>query len=107
MAFDPAPSSWIYDWSEDGTDVTFPIASVSGLDSSVSDGITGDWRTCLLCLIQHSYVYYSGLGSDKPTKLEITRSMFFDQEGAAKVSYTIIGDIVPTLLGVTMELESE
>jgi hypothetical protein len=45
MAFDPAPSSLFPSWSEDGTTISVPIASIANLTAAEADGTTGDWRT--------------------------------------------------------------
>jgi len=47
MAQDLKPSTWIPSWSEDGTDVTFPIASIPELTAAEADGATGDMRKCI------------------------------------------------------------
>ena len=51
-AFDAAPNTWIASWSEDGTTVSFPIASLEGLTAAEADGATGDIRDIMLSLLK-------------------------------------------------------
>lgn len=80
MAWDPAPSSWISTWSEDATDVTFTMATLTEeLTAAEADATTGDWRDCLFSILKHSYDYYNGLATaDKPTKLTMSQSASVD-----------------------------
>lgn len=90
MAFDPAPSSWIPSWSEDGTDVTFPIASLPQLTAAEADGTTGDWRDCLMRLIDHTYDYYNGLAeADKPGKVFMTRNINGNTDGTITYRFNL------------------
>lgn len=89
MAFDPAPSSLFSSWSEDGTDITVPIASITGLTANEADGTTGDWRSILGRILDHSYNYREGLASaDKPTKLTISRTLF-EANGSVVYRYIV------------------
>ena len=82
MAFDPAPSSWIASWSEDGTSVTFDIGDVDNFNASLADATTGDWRSCISALLAHTVAYYNSLATaDKPAKTMLTSSYFVDSDG--------------------------
>ena len=97
MAFDAKPSSFIASWSEDGTDVTFPIASLSELTAAEADAATGDWRKVLFAVLEHAYTYYTALPSgDQPTKVVITRSTTVDASDVMTRTYTfrITSDIL-------------
>ena len=75
MAFDPAPSSLFASWSEDGTDITVPIASITDLTAAEADGTTGDWRDVIGRILDHLWAYREGLATaDQPGKLTITRN---------------------------------
>lgn len=88
MAFNPAPNAWIASWSEDGTTVSFPIASLPQLTAAEADGATGDLRDCLMRLIDHTYDYVDGLAAaDKPTKLSISRSINGNPDGTVTYRY--------------------
>ena len=75
MAFDKAPSSLFTGLSEDGTDLTIPIASITDLTDTEADGTTGDWRALMLRIVDHVYAYYGALATaDKPAKFTIART---------------------------------
>jgi hypothetical protein len=89
MAFDPAPSSLFASWSEDGTDITVPIASITDLTAAEADGTTGDWRDVMLRILDHVYNYNEGLATaDSPTKFTVT-SRRYEQSGSIVQSYTM------------------
>lgn len=51
MAFNPLPTNLIPSWSENGTNVTFPIASVPELTAAEADAVTGiPVKSFTLCL---------------------------------------------------------
>jgi len=75
MAIDVKPSTWIASWSENGTDVTFPIASVPLLSAEEADATTGDMRKVIFALASKFYSTYIGTASaDRPSKMSITKS---------------------------------
>lgn len=74
MAFDPTPTDMIAGWSEDGTDVTFPIASLPELTAAEADAATGDSRKIIYAFLEQFYTWYNALPTaDRPTRLTITR----------------------------------
>lgn len=91
MAFNPAPSAWIASWSEDATNVTFPLASLSAeLTAAEADGTTGDWRDCLWSLMEHSWQYYFSLATaDKPTKLVMSKTATLQSDGTLLNTFTV------------------
>lgn len=89
MAFNKAPTEWIASWSEDGTDVTFPIASVADLTAAEADGTTGDMRAIMLRLTESFYQHISGLAAaDQPGELTITRNRY-ERDGSIAYSYNL------------------
>ena len=77
MAFDPAPSSLFPSWSENGTTISVPIASIANLTAAEADGTTGDWRAVIGRLVDDVYNYDNALATaDSPTKFTITRQRF-------------------------------
>jgi hypothetical protein len=75
MPFIDTPTLVIAGWSEDGTNVTFPIASLPELTASEADGTTGDSRKILYAILAQYEAWYRGLAAeDKPGKLNISRS---------------------------------
>lgn len=47
-------------WASDGSTVSFPIASVSGLTAALADPITGDAREVVWRLASHFFGWYNG-----------------------------------------------
>ena len=75
MAFDPTPTTWIADWSEDGTDITVPIASFSELTAAEADAVTGDIRKIVWAIMEHLYNAYNNTASaNRPTKWTMSKS---------------------------------
>lgn len=75
MAFDPTPTDVIASWSEDGANVTFPIASLPELTAAEADAVTGDSRKILYALLAQFEAWYSALDTaDKPAKMVISKS---------------------------------
>ena len=93
MAFDATPTSWVASWSEDGTNCTFPLASLdegAALTAAEADAVSGDWRYIVHSLIDHTYGYYNGLATaDKPTKLTISKSGSLQSSGEMLYTYTV------------------
>jgi hypothetical protein len=90
MAFDPAPSSLFPSWSEDGTTISVPIASIANLTAAEADGTTGDWRAVIGRILDDVFNYYDGLAAtDQPAKLTFQRTRY--ESGASMVyKYTIL-----------------
>lgn len=86
MAYDGAPSSWITSWSEDGTDINVPIASIGDLTAAEADGTTGDIRKVLYEILEHIKTTNDALDSaDQPTKMTISKSSSFSGDNAKHV----------------------
>ena len=80
MAFDPLPPSWIASWSEDGTTVSFPIASVPELTAAEADATAGDIRKTLFAICdQLADVWYTQATADRPAYMTIYRSTSSDE----------------------------
>jgi hypothetical protein len=76
MAFDPTPTELIAGWSEDGTDVTFPIASIPELTAAEADAVTGDSRKIIYALLEQIAAWFEALPlADQPTQLTISRGV--------------------------------
>lgn len=72
MAFDPKPSTWIPSWSEDGTDVTFPLASLPELTAAEADATTGDIRKVYYALLAKMQAVWDALATaDRPAKMTL------------------------------------
>jgi hypothetical protein len=89
MAYAETPADWVASWSEDGTDVTFPIASVPELSAEDADAVSGDPRNIWFALCDHTYDWYSGLAdADKPSKMSMTRTSSMQTDGSLRYTYT-------------------
>lgn len=79
MAFDKTPSAWITSWSEDGTDITVPIASFPQLTAAEADGTSGDIRKIIFAILEVLYAKHVSLATaDRPSKLTITKTASVD-----------------------------
>jgi hypothetical protein len=95
MAFDPAPTEVIASWSEDGTNVTFPIASVPELTAAEADASTGDSRKVLYALMEAFYAWYNGLApADRPAQLQLFRSSTAPNETTGLITRTFTARFV-------------
>jgi len=105
MGFDKAPSSWIPSWAEDGTNVTFPIASVPELTADEADGATGDIRRVLFALLEKLWAVWAATETaDQPTKMTLYRSTTTnDLTGAMQRVFTARFDVEVTAQDVEDE----
>lgn len=79
MAFNKVPTTWIPDWSEDGTDISVPIASFPELTAAEADAATGDIRKICFALCKKlSDAWYALAAADRPAKMSINRSISVD-----------------------------
>ena len=46
-----SPSEFIANYSSDGTNITIPIASLTGLTAELAHGLTGDIRAVLMAIL--------------------------------------------------------
>ncbi len=75
MAFSAVPTTWIASWSEDGTNITVPIASFPELTAAEADGTTGDIRKIVFAIIEKLYQAYNATATaDRPTKWTMSKS---------------------------------
>jgi len=72
MAFDLSPNQWIANFSEDGTDITIPLASLTGLTAAEADGEDGDIRKVLFAILNDVYtVWAATAAADLPEGMKI------------------------------------
>jgi hypothetical protein len=97
MAFDPKPSSWIASWSEDATNITIPIASLTGLTADHADGTTGDVRECVLSILETLYAAYAATAAaDRPGKMTITKGASYPSAGVFRQVFSFSIDTALT-----------
>lgn len=90
MAFDKKPSTWIANWSEDGTNITIPIATFSELTAAEADATTGDIRHVLFAILEELWDTWDGTAAaDRPGKLTLTKTASVDvSSGVTRNVYT-------------------
>lgn len=91
MAFNPAPSNWFDSWSEDGTNITVPIATFPRLTAAEADGTTGDIRKVLFAILDKLYSEWTErLAADRPTRMTVARTKSYnDASGTVTEVHTI------------------
>jgi hypothetical protein len=93
MAKDITPATWFASWSEDGTDITVPIASLGSLTAADADGSTGDVREVLWNILLEAYNHQEGISpsTDQPDQMVIARtdSMSQDDSGLVQTKFTL------------------
>lgn len=96
MAFNKAPTELFAGYSSDGTNITIPIASISGLTAAEADTTTGDWRSIFLSLCATAFTHYDGLADeDRPTALIASPPTQYpvtsgDLEGTFRQTYSFV-----------------
>ena len=103
MAFDKTITDYIAGWSEDGTDVTFPIASLPQLTAADADATTGDIRKVLFALLDQIYTVWTALPTaERSTKMLVSRSQSMSG-GKIGTSYRFDFQLDPLAVEVTDE----
>lgn len=75
MAFDKKPTTWLPNWSEDGTNITVPIATFPELTAGEADATGGDIRKVLFALMEKLHQVWAATPSaDRPTRMVITKT---------------------------------
>lgn len=72
--FDPKPSTWLESWSEDGTNITVPIATFPELTAAEADATTGDIRKVLFALCAKLHAQWLATATaDRPVRMTISK----------------------------------
>lgn len=64
------PGTLFSSWSEDGTNITVPIASWPGLTADIADATTGDARKVIVSFAQQAFAWYNIL-EEKPEAVSV------------------------------------
>jgi len=90
MAFDPQPDTWLANWSEDGVDITLPLATIPELTAAEADGVSGDIRKIIWAICHELYSVWSGkAAADRPAKMLMFKSSLVDDtDGSVQETYT-------------------
>lgn len=79
MAWNPAPTTIFAGWTEDGTNITLPIANVPELTAAEADAATGDSRKILFALCAKVSAWWYALAvADRPAKMTVAKSISVD-----------------------------
>jgi hypothetical protein len=104
MAFDPKPTTFFAGWSEDGTNVTLPLAAVPELTAAEADATGGDIRKVLYAILEQAALAYAALATDaRPAKMVITRGTNLLTSGNLARSYTFAFELAPASVDVADE----
>lgn len=105
MAFSALPTNVIASWSEDGTNVTFPIASIPELTAAEADAATGDSRKIIYAMLERLYQWWLALApADRPSRVTVSRSSSVDDAtGNITRYYSIAVVVVPSGVEVIAE----
>jgi len=70
MAVNLAPSEWLPNATEDGTDWTIPLSDIAELTAAEADATAGDWRKIWFALWESMFAHWNGLDTaDRPGKI--------------------------------------
>ena len=87
---DMTPDAWIASMSEDGTNITIPIASITALTAAEADATTGDIREFLYKLLVTLVGLQDGLPTeDKPDYMIIDDVSSFTSTGKMQTRFSI------------------
>ena len=90
MAFDPAPSTWLAGWSEDGTDLTIPLATFPEITAAEADGTTGDIRKSLFAIMDAIYESWAATATaDQPSNMTVRKTSSFTTGATLRRTYSI------------------
>ena len=91
MAFDKKPSTWLPNWSEDGTNITVPLATFPEMTAGEADASAGDIRKVLFAVSEKLYDAWNNTASaDRPTQINIAKASSLNvSTGVVTNTYTL------------------
>lgn len=79
MAFNPLPQSWLENLTDDGTDISVPLATFPELTAAEADSVTGDIRKVVYAICEKLWSRWNALAlADRPTKMTLAKSSSVD-----------------------------
>jgi len=92
MAFDKKPATWIPSWSENGTNITVPLATFPEMTAAEADADTGDIREVLLAIMEQLWAkWYATAEASRPGNMTMHRSSNPDDEtGVITKQFTLV-----------------
>jgi len=104
MAFDDTPTELFSGMSEDGTDLTIPLASLPELTEAEADAVTGDSRKIAYALAMRLFNWYDGLDeADKPGKLSFFKNGPNTTGSTTKTTFTFEFEVDASAIDVADE----
>lgn len=90
MAFTATPTGWLgAGYSEDGTDMTIPLASLPELTAGEADASTGDIRKILFAFCAAMEAKFASLPqADRPAKMTVVKTQGSLQGATVQVGFT-------------------
>lgn len=105
MPFNPAPNTWLANWSEDGTNIAVPLATFPELTAAEADGATGDIRKVLYALCEKLADEWAAKpAADRPARMQINRSSSLNST-TGQITYTYTLSFVTTPAGIEVAPE--
>lgn len=99
MSFQKEPTQMFAGMSEDGTDITLPLAAVPQITATEADAVGGDLRKVAYGLCHQMHAHIDGLDeADKPSKFRVN-----EIRSAAQVKYEFTFDLTPSQYEVADE----
>ena len=90
-------TTWIANYTSDGTDMTLPIAAFAEIDSADAHTSTGDIRHFIFGLCeQFADQWYSHDSGTNPTKMTINRSSSQNSSNVITRTYTFTFSLTPS-----------
>ena len=91
MAVSVKPTDLFASWSENGTDITVPIASITGLTAAEADAVTGDYREIERTICEKAFqLHYTTAAADRPAGVTWARNgPQSDQDGILTTVYQV------------------
>lgn len=75
MAFSAVPNTWLDNWSENGTNISVPIATFPELTAPEANATTGDIRKIVFALQEKLWTEWNERAStDRPTKWTLSKN---------------------------------
>jgi len=98
MAFDPQPDEWLANWSEDGVDISVPLATFPELTAAEADGTSGDIRKIVWAIAHELWQVWLGTPAvDRPGKMTFRRNTVVDGDTGNWIeTYDFTFVLVPT-----------
>ena len=85
------PSAWLDSYASDGTTITLPIASITGLNVSDAHTTTGDIREITKYLIQTLLTHQDAVTEgEKIESMTITKNQSIAVAGKVRTKYSVV-----------------